>query len=131
MKKKLLFSLKGSETDTARIQYCYSLNVRNIKINVIQGVAWRCHRVIFFKWGTFGVIYIYFRLFALFWKNKYIFQYHNKKNLNWYQYLNIRVLRWTPRCVAPTLSPEYQCGKRNPLYPIRPFYFCFNSTVGI
>jgi hypothetical protein len=21
-----------------------------------QGVAYRCHRVIFFKWGTFGVI---------------------------------------------------------------------------
>jgi ABC-type xylose transport system permease subunit len=37
-----------------------------------QGVACRCHRVIFFKWGTFGVILIYFRLFALFWKNEYI-----------------------------------------------------------
>jgi hypothetical protein len=40
-------------------------------------VACRCHRAIFFKWGTFGVISIYFRLFALFWKNKYIFQYQS------------------------------------------------------
>ena len=47
-----------------------------------QGVACRCHQVIFFKWGTFGVIQIYFRLFALFWKNKYIFQYHSKISLN-------------------------------------------------
>jgi hypothetical protein len=44
-----------------------------------QGVACRCHQVIFFKWGTFEVIQIYFRLFALFGKNKYIFQYHSKK----------------------------------------------------
>jgi hypothetical protein len=44
-----------------------------------QGVACRCHPTIFFKWGTFGVIYIYFRLFTLFWKNKYIFQYHSQK----------------------------------------------------
>ena len=44
-----------------------------------QSVACRCHPVISFKWGTFGVIKIYFRLFALFWKNKYIFQYHSKK----------------------------------------------------
>jgi hypothetical protein len=51
-----------------------------------QGVACRCHRMIFFKWGTFGVIYIYFRLFALFWKNKYIFQYHSKKSLNYAGY---------------------------------------------
>ena len=29
---------------------------------------------------------------------------------------------------APRPSPEYSCGKRNPLYPIRRF-FCFNSTV--
>ena len=47
-----------------------------------QGVACRCHQVIFFKWGTFGVFWINFRLFALFWKNKYIFQYHSKKRLN-------------------------------------------------
>ena len=49
-----------------------------------QGVACCYHQAIFFKWGTFGVILIYFRLFALFWKNKYIFQYHSKKSLNWF-----------------------------------------------
>jgi hypothetical protein len=36
-----------------------------------QGIVCRCHQVIFFKWGIFGVILIYFRLFVLFWKNKY------------------------------------------------------------
>ena len=40
-----------------------------------QGVVCRCHQAIFF-------ILIYFRLFALFWKNKYIFQYYSKKSLN-------------------------------------------------
>ena len=36
------------------------------------------------------------------------------------------VLRWRPRCVAPMPSPEYECGKGNPLYPIRA-----NSFVSI
>jgi hypothetical protein len=32
-----------------------------------------------------------------------------------------KVLRFPrrSRCVAPRPSPEYECGKRNPLYPIR------------
>ena len=29
----------------------------------------------------------------------------------------------------PVLSPEYECGKRNPLYPIRANSFCFNNNV--
>ena len=29
------------------------------------------------------------------------------------------VLRWRPWCYAPRPSPEYSCGKRNLLYPIR------------
>jgi hypothetical protein len=39
------------------------------------------------------------------------------------------VLRWRPRYVAPRPSPEYECGKRNPLYPIRANSFCFNNNV--
>jgi hypothetical protein len=41
--------------------------------------AYTCIFIVYM--GTFGVIYIYFRLFALFWKNKYIFQYHNKQKI--------------------------------------------------
>ena len=37
-----------------------------------------------------------------------------------------RILRWRPRCIAPRPSPEYSCGKRNPLYPIQA-----NSFVSI
>ena len=35
-------------------------------------------------------------------------------------------LRWRQRCIAPRPSPEYEWGKRNPLYPIRA-----NSFVSI
>jgi len=32
----------------------YHMNLKNRRRS--QGVACRCHQVIFFKWGTFGVI---------------------------------------------------------------------------
>jgi hypothetical protein len=53
------------------------VNERNLKIDV----ALKASLAVVI---TFGVIQIYFRLFALFWKNKYIFQYHSKKSLNWF-----------------------------------------------
>ena len=33
--------------------------------------------------------------------------------------ISARLLMRRPRCVEPMLSPEYECGKRNLLYPIR------------
>jgi hypothetical protein len=40
--------------------------------------------------------------------------------------MSTQVKAEVPRCVAPRPSPEYECGKRNPLYPIRA-----NSFVSI
>jgi hypothetical protein len=64
--------------------FSYIKGVYNLIGVISQGVACRCHQVIFVKWWTFGVILIYFRLFALFWKKKQKkqIQYHNKNSLN-------------------------------------------------
>jgi hypothetical protein len=41
------------------------------------------------------------------------------KTTNFYRSTSFRFSRWRSWCYAPRPSPEYSCGKRNPLYPIR------------